>query len=362
MTSLDPKDDQMTTETPSGSRAAEARRTFPSEHIGSGWYQVGWSTDFPAATAKPLSYFDTDLVAFRGESGELHVLDAFCRHMGAHLGHGGCVEGDTIRCPYHGWAFNSEGFNTDIPYSKPDKMGNLRLGPWHVREVDGIVFVYYSREGSEPSYELPASMVRFEGETWDVCPETTKVWLDQPISPQFMAENAADAAHFKYVHRANEVADIADFGVDGALFHAKINIRFGGHAPKTWATPQGPVDGHILTENWGLGVGWSRLQGFDDVIYLLGITPVTARSVDMRATTWVARKRADGSQTDERTRDRWVAQQNAQVDSDLVIWNHMSYNAKAPWALSEGAAMRTLRAWTQQFYADPAAPSTDPRS
>jgi 3-ketosteroid 9alpha-monooxygenase subunit A len=123
-------------------------REFPSEHIAEGWYQIGWSSDFPIAEAKPLQYFNEDLVAYRGESGELHVLDAYCRHMGAHLGHGGWVEADCIRCPYHGWVWDADGRNIEIPYSKPDNMGNLRLTHWPVRELDGIALVYYSRDGA----------------------------------------------------------------------------------------------------------------------------------------------------------------------------------------------------------------------
>jgi phenylpropionate dioxygenase-like ring-hydroxylating dioxygenase large terminal subunit len=35
-------------------------------------------------------------VAYRDESGELHVLEAHCKHLGAHIGHGGKVVGDCV--------------------------------------------------------------------------------------------------------------------------------------------------------------------------------------------------------------------------------------------------------------------------
>mgnify|MGYP001819168585 CR=1 FL=1 len=65
-----------------------------------GWYQIGWSSDYPAAEAVPLRYFGEDLVAYRGEDGSLHVLEGHCKHLGAHLGHGGKVVGDCIQCPF----------------------------------------------------------------------------------------------------------------------------------------------------------------------------------------------------------------------------------------------------------------------
>lgn len=325
-------------------------RNFPSDRIGSGWYMIGWASDFPVGEPKPMSYFEKDLVVYRGESGTVRVHDAYCKHMGAHLGHGGCVEGDSIRCPYHGWLWGPDGRNTEIPYSAPDKMGNLSLGSWLVHEADEIVLVYFSHDGAPPIYDPPERFIRFEGETWPVSSATTKTWLDQKISPQYMAENAADAAHFKYVHKANDVASIGGFEIERGVFKATLDLRFGGHAPSTWATPTGPVDGHVLTENWGLGLGWSRLTAFDDVIYLLGITPTSPYSADMRSTTWIARKRGDGSEMTEKVRDLWVAQQNHQVDSDLKIWNHLSYIDHAPWAKSESESMRALRKWTKQFY------------
>lgn len=50
-----------------------------------------------------------NLIVFRGESDEAHVFDAYCAHMGAHLGVGGTVlPGDCLQCPFHGWIFDGK--------------------------------------------------------------------------------------------------------------------------------------------------------------------------------------------------------------------------------------------------------------
>jgi nitrite reductase/ring-hydroxylating ferredoxin subunit len=59
-----------------------------------GWFMIGWSAEFPVGEVRPLGYFGEDLVGYRDESGELHLLQAHCRHLGAHIGHGGKVIGD----------------------------------------------------------------------------------------------------------------------------------------------------------------------------------------------------------------------------------------------------------------------------
>ena len=52
-----------------------------------GWFMIGRSAEFSMADVRPLRYFSEDLVVYRDESGELHLLSAHCRHLGTHIGH-----------------------------------------------------------------------------------------------------------------------------------------------------------------------------------------------------------------------------------------------------------------------------------
>ena len=83
-----------------------------------GWFFVSYSEDLKAAEVRNIQYFGQEWVMFRGETGEAGVVDPYCPHLGAHLGHGGKVEGDSLRCPFHHWAYNPTGWCTKIPYAK----------------------------------------------------------------------------------------------------------------------------------------------------------------------------------------------------------------------------------------------------
>jgi hypothetical protein len=48
-----------------------------------GWFMIGWSAEFSASEVRPLRYFGEDLVAYRDQSGELHVLSGHCRQLRA---------------------------------------------------------------------------------------------------------------------------------------------------------------------------------------------------------------------------------------------------------------------------------------
>src|SRR6476660_8218491 len=84
-----------------------------------GWFGLCYGDEVPAGGVKSVHALGRDLVAFRGEDGRVHVLDAYCVHLGAHLGHGGTVVGNTIRCPFHGWCYEgATGRCVEVPYAK----------------------------------------------------------------------------------------------------------------------------------------------------------------------------------------------------------------------------------------------------
>ena len=82
---------------------------FPMPRYPNGWFQIAYSDELAPGAAKPVRYFGKDLVLFRTEAGEAKLLDAHCPHLGAHLAVGGRVEGDCIRCPFHGWSYEHSG-------------------------------------------------------------------------------------------------------------------------------------------------------------------------------------------------------------------------------------------------------------
>ena len=86
----------------------------------------------------PLRHDGRDLVLYRTASGKATLLDAHCPHLGAHMGFGGKVVGDALRCPFHGWCFDEGGQCVAIPYS-PRIPAAARVGAWSVIEQDGAI-------------------------------------------------------------------------------------------------------------------------------------------------------------------------------------------------------------------------------
>jgi nitrite reductase/ring-hydroxylating ferredoxin subunit len=311
------------------------RYPFP---IPFGWFQVGYPDDLAPGGVKPLFYFDRDLVLWRDETGEYHLQDAFCPHLGAHLGHGGSVERCELVCPFHGWKFDADGTNTDIPYSeRVNRSAKLRTYPVEIK--NGLIMTWYHPLGDPPKWEMPV-IPEFNGDP-EMAPMKTR---DYVIAAhwQEMAENAVDSAHFRYVHNTETVPEIERYETDGFRASMRSLQRF--------PTPRGTVDGRIDVDNFGPGFGLTRFSGIVDTFLMGCNTPITAEKCHLRFN-FTVRKLGDEATTSS-VGDAFITEVDRQVVEDIPIWENKAHLVRPALADTDGPYMK-FRKWAAQFYAEP---------
>jgi 3-ketosteroid 9alpha-monooxygenase subunit A len=176
------------------SLSAEQRFDYPP--YPNSWVQIAWSHELRRGQVKPITCLGRDLVLFRGGDGQARVLDAYCPHLGAHLGVGGSVVGNELRCPFHGWQFDGGGACTRIAYAQkiPPKS---RLRSWPVCEKNGLIMIWHDADGREPWFEIP-TIEECESDEWSkpyFHAQTVRTrWRELP-------ENSVDREHFHVLHR-----------------------------------------------------------------------------------------------------------------------------------------------------------------
>jgi len=135
---------------------------YPFPAVPNGWFSVAASDGLAAGDVRPIRYLDRDLVVFRGEDGAARVFDAYCPHLGAHLGVGGTVCGTGLRCPFHAWRFEGDGRLAEVP--DLDEPPRVSAQSFEVCERNGRVFVWHHAQGAGPSYDLaPYRTTRGDG-------------------------------------------------------------------------------------------------------------------------------------------------------------------------------------------------------
>ena len=118
------------------------------------WVPAFQAGDLPEPDCPPIGFtvLGEDLVAFRGSTGRLGVLDELCCHRGASLVYGR-VEEEGLRCIYHGWKFDVDGRIVEMPNcANPAVMERIRQGSYPVREAGGLGWVYLGPPETEPAF------------------------------------------------------------------------------------------------------------------------------------------------------------------------------------------------------------------
>jgi phenylpropionate dioxygenase-like ring-hydroxylating dioxygenase large terminal subunit len=316
---------------------------FPWTTMPTGWFQVAWSAELAAGEVRPMRYFGRDLVAYRGESGQVHVLDAHCAHLGAHLGYGGEVAGDDIICPFHHWRWSCEGCTVDIPYSAR-KTQAKRIGVWHVRELEPHVYVWHDAAGRPPTWEPEKLQLPFPLDDYHpVWPNGSRRFAGVAMQPQLLIENLPDIFHFRYVHGTERVPAFEEFSTEGHRIFSRQRFTEPLDVPPEEISPtaaQGEFDVHVQ----GLGILLTNIAGMGDVSQSACVTPVDAERSDFHFTVFVPRA------IREAQLEAIYRLQFKLVTEDFPIWEHLAYQARPPFVPEEAEPYLAVRRWVPQFH------------
>ncbi|MBV8889252.1 MAG: Rieske 2Fe-2S domain-containing protein [Alphaproteobacteria bacterium] len=155
------------------------------------WMPVSRAEDVAIGQAKPIRIMSEDFTLYRGQSGAAQVIDYRCPHRGAQM-HLGWVEGDDIRCVYHGWKFDPSGQCIEQPAEEAGFARKVRTGSYPTREHLGLVFAYFG-EGAPPAFPpYPAPLA--EGLIENAAPPIV------PCNYLQCFENSLDEVHVAFVH------------------------------------------------------------------------------------------------------------------------------------------------------------------
>ncbi len=325
--------------------------------IPNSWYTVGFSNELRPGAIWTRTLAERELVIFRTRSGQPCAMDAYCPHLGAHMGIGGQVDGETIRCPFHAFRFDTEGVCVATNYgTKPPPTARARV--WPLREVNGIVFVYYDSRDLAPSWEPPA----LDCENW-----TTPIFeiFDIHDHPQETVENGVDIGHFAVVHGYSSVDLRKDLTIDGPRFRVSYSAR----RPMPYLGALGAaVDFDFELDIYGLGFSLVTVTvpkyHIKTRLFILA-RPTVRERIDLALA--LSLKRIDDPATvhplarllPRKALNSVIARTIHQslihdAKQDFVIWQNKRY--VHPPALAEGdGPIGKYRVWARQFYHEQAA-------
>ncbi len=300
-----------------------------------GWFAVSFSHELAVGEVKRLHFFGEEFVAFRGEDGTVRVLDAYCAHLGAHLGVGGTVEGNAIRCPFHGWKYNGEtGDCVDIPYAKkiPPK---ACVKTWPVMERNGMVLMHHHTDGAAPTWD-PEIIPELDDPSYIL--HEKKEW-ELKTHPQEVMENGVDITHFQTLHSWK--ASAIEWEPDGPSYRVKIHVDTGADEQAATAANATEVNSY----NSGPGLLYTRAIGVMTGIVINCLTPIEPERLKLLHV-YYYHKDCDPQV--------WKAFFDAYWHDwtlDIDIWERKIYRPRPVLAEGDGQFSR-YRKWYRQFYSE----------
>lgn len=211
------------------------------------WQPVGVSDRLPKGKALPIRIMCEDLTLYRGHSGTPYLVGGVCAHRRTRL-HTGWVQGDEIRCMYHGWRYDGAGQCKEAPAEGADFAAKVRIPGYPLHEYCGLIFAYMGK-AAPPPFELPRKP-SFE-KPGIIAIGRQQIW---PCNWLQMVENSLDATHVSFVHNTGKVGPFGeavtmnipaleysetDAGIRQVARRADDNVRI-----SNWTFPN---NNHIVT-------------------------------------------------------------------------------------------------------------------
>lgn len=330
---------------------AESLQPFPR-----GWYVVAFSEEIAPKKLLVRKLAGREIVIFRTEGGDLAVVDPICPHMGAHVGIGGTVEGESIRCPFHGFRFDTKGTCVATGYgTKPPR---TQMKTYRSCERHGVVLVWHDDSGCEPLWQIPDLDTR----GWS--PLRTHTFRLRG-HPQDTTENGVDIGHLKVVHGYEYVEQLTELKVDGP----SLNVRYAMTRPVTLLGRRATtVSAEFEIHTHGLGYSFVEVEvkqaGIETRNFVFA-TPTGEGQLELRIAlslrslretpTVHPLLRAVSSALPQKLAEQILLDQTFRayrhdVAQDLDIWDNKVFVPQPALAQGDGPIAR-YRKWATQFYA-----------
>jgi len=315
---------------------------YPFPAVPNGWFCIQDSAALGRGDVLPVGLLGRDLVVFRGTDDVARVFDAYCPHLGAHLGFGGRVCDDGISCPFHGWRFDGQGTVREVPGL--DRPPVASLSPWIVCERNGKIFVWHHAGGAPPDREVVG--YRTEESEWTPWRSTT---YRARVHVQDLTENIIDRSHFSAVHDMkppeNQHFEVT-FPDDTMVVDQSLKVT---------AVDSTGYEVRTKTTVWGPGIVAVEVhQPPIEMLTYITQTPVDDELTDI-SLNFSMKCLPDAAATESicKLNDEVT---NAQFEQDVPIWEHKIYRAR-PMVTKADGPIHQYRRWFSQFYVTDAHPT-----
>lgn len=314
------------------STVGETRRPLP---YPDGWFLGCFIDEIAPGQVQTIRFMGQDLVLYRTHAGIVRIVEPYCPHLGAHLGHGGRVVGEDIVCPLHGLAYGLDG--RCVRTGNGDSPPRAFLASRYTAQVNDAVLVWVDHAGRPPVWEV-------QEENLDGFSPPRYIRHQLPGYAHDAVENGADLVHFGWLHGLTDLE--MSHRLSGPTFEISMSARWKGlrFCGSFVNYGVGYVAGAF--EMPELGVRLKTMGYFTQVEPLRWRMVVADRLCISRLSRWprIAQRLAYAILSP--LASRWMAWF---IEPDYPIWSAKSF-LRHPKPIQGDRTLMAHRRWASQFY------------
>ncbi|MDF2638475.1 MAG: Rieske (2Fe-2S) protein [Novosphingobium lindaniclasticum] len=159
------------------------------------WYAAGWCKDF-GNELEPRMLLNERIVFYRTTTGQLVAQEDRCPHRLAPLS-SGRIEGDNLRCMYHGLLFAPDGQCVKIP-GQASIPAAVCVRTYPVLERHSVAWIWMG-EANDADESLVPDFQGPDHPDWSMIPGR----MDYRANYQLINDNLLDLSHIAWVHAAS---------------------------------------------------------------------------------------------------------------------------------------------------------------
>ncbi|WP_395335830.1 aromatic ring-hydroxylating dioxygenase subunit alpha [Novosphingobium sp. BL-8H] len=157
------------------------------------WYVAGWSSELAPGDKVARTFLEQPVVLWRSSDGAVHALADRCIHRAMPLS-AGPVDGNVIRCPYHGLEYGPDGKCVKIPAQ--DKVpSSARVRAYPIVERQGLIWIWMGEHDQAETASVP---------DYPIHDDPKYAWRSAhyPVNGnwQLLVDNLMDLSHLPYIH------------------------------------------------------------------------------------------------------------------------------------------------------------------
>lgn len=308
----------------------EYRYPFPA--FPNGWFPVEVSHKLTPGQHISKHVLGKDVVVYRTESGKANVIGAYCPHMGAHIGIGGSVIGEQIRCPFHAWDFGLSGRCEAAQGAR--RVPDASVETYHVVERNGTIFIWHDMQGRAPSWEVPLLEETVSGDFEYLGFHQFNV----KCHPQEMFENLSDFRHLQVVHGWSPQRQEWSFPEGEIATTVTMDVTANDPSIRNTIGVS-----HVHVTNLGPSYSYARSTGAIQALQTLMFCPTRPGELEAPAQFWVHKS------TPKREAEQWKAGFIHDFGLDIPILENKRYLTNPKMSDADGP-IHVMRKWYSQWY------------